>query len=1576
MDILRFGISIFFALSIVGCIRIDSKAPFSHPSPYLVNSLNEKYEKLYIGQSSISANYSFRGLCFQNSGKLTAQIFSSDRLSIDTVQVECIDGEYQFEKDTLSWEEGAYSIISTSTTIHGITSQTESIHIIDLTPPSLGSVNPVESVITSNSPNPFSVSGTCSQGDLPVEVYVNGVFIGFFPCIGSQYTGFFDFELFPEGNVEILIVQKDLAGNTSEQRINIFKDTLAPANKIQISLPTPYITNSNIEKTATFVLPSDATQYKVLRIFNSNCDAHFDELTALSPQTSPNYTLELDLGDGIYSLCLIAGDQYGNFQSMSQLSKSNDIILDQVAPELTITSPSEGQKQPSQATVKGTCESGTSVQLQGAIVNSPQSTICKDSIYELSATLAGNDGAKNLKVVSTDAATNSTEINFSVIKDTVLIKPLWTLQSRLNKEDFAKFNISTCDDATKVFVSESGFMPPISDPEWQDCSTDRDYIYDLSGGENGSRAIYAFFVDEVGNYASIETFVLYDTKPPTITISSVPQYLPESIPYLLTFRVTEADISPSTLFYVELFNGSAWVNAGSQALNKISPLAAEKIFYSWTPTHIGAQQKLRITLTDNSGQTSTVESNEFEVLKDVTPPEVIFESYKINGSTNPLPSYSKVINIEFHAQDTQTDITHYCLKSNSASKPTNSDNCWVALETFGITPDREIQTDIVKFDLIIPDTHQMYLWVRDRGLNISDHMIPIAIGKDLVTLQYFIDAPPNVDSFIAANKPDPQLPPSWVDLTANLGTDIHLFWNASDNKGISKVQLLLSVEDGKFEVVQEDLINDANGDCVLTSEFTGCAVWSSTVPLAKSFALQIRVVDEYGQASSLRSALFNAGDFRLLAGNLDSGDGSDPRLTRLSPSYNSNSAGVGQVVTLTNGMILINDTRGLVRIDPLTFSTQVILKASDNSTPSGDGGPVEEARAGSIIKFTVDFLDNIWIQDINRIRKIDTHTSPWTITSVIGANNEGQLGESTADIVLDPRNFKMNIQISSPYTYNSLVFIPNGDLYFRGDATDSTSIKVYRGSLPNPRIETIRLSGGLTWPDTYSANTASMPFHNWSVQFDPITGNATSMIVLLGRPVVGNTHGYPAKFSPTGVAQSALPSPYGNISLVYNIANSMDNETYFYNRFTHNRLLKLNKASNTWSAVAGNDVHGTSPDNSVASTSAVLLDTVFVNRFSSIYLMEEGIFRVIKNNRIYSLYGSHKNSPDNAKLDNIKFNNITSIDHGPGAKVIAYDDANHKFTEIIPNNLSQQSRHLAGNGSYTGYMQVGGDARSQGITMAGNLSTPIFTSDSDNGDIYFGCRLGENDSRVCRLINSTHQWTALPASAPGSYPNFSDTSSGYLNSYQFAYAAMPGAFGKFASTKKILISGMTFVPEWNNMQVSTKEMTNFPGASSYVRHTIGNGGPNTNIDFVDGALGINTPLWGYGLGSSPKAQFDSTSDSWIVTGSSSFGKVGNAPTTLYRIKAGGSFQKVAFLDHPSNSFYVYKDYVYSCANTGELMRTYSIGPSVSERLPMPAGFRCNGYAMLFKPADSLLPDRLVFPVIYNGCQGIGEYKLE
>lgn len=123
---------------------------------------------------------------------------------------------------------------------------------------------------------------------------------------------------------------------------------------------------------------------------------------------SGQFSFNITLGNGINTFAATATDQAGN---KSQKSDDYQITFDKKAPDLEITSPSDGSSffgsTQRQVTVQGKTEVGSEVTINDRIISVDES-----GVFQYTTTL--NEGGNNFNLKSKDKAGNITEKNITV----------------------------------------------------------------------------------------------------------------------------------------------------------------------------------------------------------------------------------------------------------------------------------------------------------------------------------------------------------------------------------------------------------------------------------------------------------------------------------------------------------------------------------------------------------------------------------------------------------------------------------------------------------------------------------------------------------------------------------------------------------------------------------------------------------------------------------------------------------------------------------------------------------------------------------------------------------------------------------------------------------------------------------------------------------------------------------------------------------------------------------------------------------------------------------------------------------
>ncbi|WP_413584216.1 hypothetical protein [Bdellovibrio sp. HCB274] len=1502
----------------------------------------------------------------------------------------CIGNQYSAVIDTSGWPEGPneFDVQQTNSSGTAYTS-TQSVHK-DTIPPVVSVTTDIAApYLNGANANNVTIDGTCTEEGAPVAISLNSVFFSNSICTSGVFSETLDLSAVSDGALALTAKQVDAANNETVTAFTpTTKDTQAPTGSFSISglTPSPSATVSN--RTLSFTLPTDASHFKVFAVKDELCVTRVADLISSSELTAgSSYTLNIS-SDGVYQVCAIARDLAGNYQSVPT---SSSLLSIDTASHLSLNTPMFNRYQTGY-TVSGTCDVGDTLVITGADASLPYSMLCPaGGTFSKSVTFSGADGTKTFTVDSEDALGNTNTASQSVVKDTSIVIPTISSSHSPDSNPSASFTLSNCTDATYVYITEGSTIPTLASTGWVACSTAaNNYLWDLTTGADGLRTVKFFFRDEAGNISPSSSVNLnFDSQAPGIQITPISGPIPSGIAYPLSWTVTEAAIDSTDVVTVKWYNGTSWSTIGTPTIGQNGPLTEYLMSLNYTPATVGSGQKISVSVTDNSGLTSTVESNTFVVVNDVTPPSITSPSFKVNGSTTPAATIKNVLDISFSSQDADTATTHFCLKTTNSAPTNSSDACWISLEDIGVSPANSVSVIDYKYVLLPPvsGTYNIYLWVMDRKQNISVQTATPVVGKDYVSIIYSPNSIPEVSYVLAANTSAPYSPPKNSELVVHEGDEVFVYWKATDNNSVASVDLHASTDGINFSSIRTGLSNGVNGSCAVSADFTGCARWTSTYADGTVFYIKVLAKDNDGQIGVGLSTPFNGNQFRIIAGNLNSGDGGDARGALFSPTYYSSAMSYGMAV-MSDGKIIVNDNRGLVLVDPLEGQTEVLLGVTNTGTYSGDGGPVRLAKAVKILKVAVDFKDNIWIQDHQKIRRINTHVSPWIIESIIGGTNDNIIGTLNNDIILDPRDLKIDT------TYNTdnqrpLVATPNGDLYFSVD-NDAASILVYRGSLSSPRLERIRTTGTgtwqtynsitLTWSDTIIA-TENRPIMSYMPQWN-LSRITTHLNVFWAESVVGNSH---FRLSKTNLDGSLIApyytQPYLNITNAPRHVPALDGETYIYNKTNYNLfaldMKKLNKADGTWTRILGADTLGFSADGSTAIGSPIRMESAFVNRTGDIYFIEAGKIRVVKkdNGKIYTVYGISKDQGDGDLALKSRFGSIQDIAHGPGNNVILQDIDAMKIREVSVGASYNSMIHLGGNGTVTDATN-GASALTSGLKMGiQNNNQQMLVSDPDTGDVFRNC----NGLVICRLEHSTKTWTHLMNTTGGTTWMTTTTPANY-STLSIGYNPMIVQFAKDSGgNKKLMISAQT----WNGSNYnSATKIVNL--ATTLATNIYGGGllSPSAHPNLCPaGTLSEECVSHRYpGFYMQAISQYIAAEDSWIVpifdVGYWPGGVDTPSGSYLRKVKIGAGIEDFTTLPGEIvTSFLKVSNRLYFCNNLGRFKYQELTGAYPIYDVQLPPGIFCTGRSMIHKAADANWPARIIFPINGNGAMGVMEYDL-
>ena len=330
--------------------------------------------------------------------------------------------------------------------------------------------------------------------------------------------------------------------------------------------------------------------------------------------TSP-YSCSFDttaVGDGLYDFRAIATNTAGGTATSTTVANRR---VDNTAPTAGLTDP--GTPLRGTVTVDATGTDGGSGVANVAIQRSPAgagtwTTICTDtsSPYSCSWNTAGvSDGLYDLRAVSTDNATNSTNSTVVTNRRVDNTAPTATMTNPGSPITGSKtFDGTSTDTGGSGVASLKIQVSPIGAGTWSDMCTDSSSpyscSYDTSGLADGQYDFRSLATDNAGNTATSTVYsgAIVDNTAPTVSVTDPGAYLKGTV----TVDATAGDGAGSGILNVKIQRSPA----GAGTWTDICTDTTSPYQCSWNTTGVtDGLYDLRAVATDNislSGTSSTV----------------------------------------------------------------------------------------------------------------------------------------------------------------------------------------------------------------------------------------------------------------------------------------------------------------------------------------------------------------------------------------------------------------------------------------------------------------------------------------------------------------------------------------------------------------------------------------------------------------------------------------------------------------------------------------------------------------------------------------------------------------------------------------------------------------------------------------------------------------------------------------------------------------------------------------------------------------------------------------------------------
>jgi hypothetical protein len=382
--------------------------------------------------------------------------------------------------------EGANSLTVVATDPAGNAGSHQIVVHLDTVAPVVAIASPLTGFLT----NVAAVDVTGSVNEPVLSVSVNGL-----PAtLNGQQFGRSALALV-EGANTIEATAVDRAGNIGTVSVNGTLDSIAPAAPVLVQPTSP----TNIAST---ILSGNAEATSAIRLFSRAPDAASSILLAtVGVDAAGAFVLpEILLAEGTTAFTATATDAAGN---ESALSVPVSVLLDTVAPTITITAPADhAMSEALDIRVTGALSEVAALTLDGVAVT------LEGTVFDHPVTLV--PGVNTLILLAIDAAGNTGTASVTIHADNT--PPTVTLTAPLDGTltRIAQIAVTGSIDEEGVTVTLNGQPLPLTGLNF---STP----YTLSEGEN---TLTVDAVDVAGNIGSAVVGVILDSQPPQLTLTA------------------------------------------------------------------------------------------------------------------------------------------------------------------------------------------------------------------------------------------------------------------------------------------------------------------------------------------------------------------------------------------------------------------------------------------------------------------------------------------------------------------------------------------------------------------------------------------------------------------------------------------------------------------------------------------------------------------------------------------------------------------------------------------------------------------------------------------------------------------------------------------------------------------------------------------------------------------------------------------------------------------------------------------------------------------------------------------------
>lgn len=1331
-----------------------------------------------------------------------------------------------------------------------------------------------------------------------------------------------------------------------------------------LTLTSAAITNSrNVTlNLATGVTPSDrdnCSTFKALALTEETLIAPLlPTAYTITCDTDGNQTLPFSLataGDGYKTLRLWAIDEEGKISTTFQ---SVTILLDTTSPSPAITP---------LVAIPG----GTNNNVQFTVTDTPSGNLDTVKLYyaedgvtfvEIAdlttspypwATPAVDVATAVLRITATDKAGNTGSVTTAAFQ-IISTGPTTPVLTLLSGTPSNSLNVSigiTCDPAfDKIYISESA----TTSPSWQSCASP--IAHTLTNTADGTKTLYVWAKDLAGNISSPGTVAMVlDRTAPTLSLDAFPGPYLSGSTQSISWTATDAHFAaqPVTLSYT--LDGTTWTTLGT------THVAAGS--YAWTlPAMTDTDiARIRVTATDTLAHATTVTSGVFTI--DNTPPTLATAALSINGGA--ATSSTNFIQASFTLTDNFA-ASAFCIKYDDTSAPAASDPCWQSVTSTlagNLSEGPSVAVSNFIFQVgYMPDVYDIYVWAKDHvGLmSTLSNAGAGTVAQDKGTITYAPEDPPVISSLIVSNVVNPSAPPSLAELQIPSGQTVYIRWAANNAptplpaNPISLYYKLTTDSDWLPIVTAQNIANGSNGGCSVDDPATaitetGCFSWSNSSPTNDPYQIQLRVRNSDNQTSLAVSGILNGGNkIRTLAGNTDPGIDGSAKAAIYFPTGSGLLTFINQFAVAPNGNTYIFDSRGLFRIKPQDRTNTLWIK--NTGTLSGLGGPASSVTLDRIYAINVDYDGNLLVRTEKAILRIPTTSDNPNVSLVAGNGTQ-----TVSDVAATDYQFTISADVTytsgNYYNYPTLISLPNGDIYFNDGLT---SFRYYEAS--SGFIREVPISGTGNYNDG-AANLSTLSKFNLGMTFNKFDSVLSHVFFVTGNsPYSSFASVDPSTF--VALADTTYPTldadgttnhifkTYGQ-SIAFK--TGLDGNLYYVNR-PDGVIAKMDLGTKTFTPIIGTGSQGSCPDNTLATSCAVIPQDLFVTSTGTIYFLDSGRIRtVLRDGRVYTLYGAAPADGDNGSAVSARLIGANFLQTQSTGEIQVLQNESHVIREI---NTTGNIVRIAGNGQ-KGDIDTVVDAVDSALYGTMDFSHPTsFITDPANGNIFMGDYNG-----IYLLDRSVGKWARIvggTTSVNKIYMSASDGGAGAALDMSLHTSRLIGMVGgKLYYGYRYRVNPGTDSDDVHG--IKTYDSALGYEQASYL-------GASTGANCAPGATALTCRLT-QNLASQGQAFFDNTGSLLFLPSANRFVN-----------SATGTYENMGLLQAATSGTYrpgAPDDFIYYCNGT-QIIEKNATTMSENPLLWPVSGMTCTGKNMLYDSGDN----KLIFFYNQNGITAVGEYYLD